>query len=537
MTAKGQAPTENEAADHAAVVAFLADPRSHTSHPSSVERHETHGAIVFLAGDNAYKIKKPVRFTYMDFSTRELRRRACEHEYDINRPHAPEIYLGVVPITRGADGQLAIGGTGDVLEWSVHMRRFDQDQMLDSVSRRLPLPPALCFDLADTAFALHRSAKVVPGHDATGQLRKIGEDVVSALRMALPGYSAQINRFARDVTLHLERVAPLLDRRSQHGCVRICHGDMHLGNVVVLNGKPIPFDAIEFDDRIATVDTLYDLVFLLMDLIHCDQTPAANAVLNRYLWRANNIIDLAGLAALPLFMALRAGVRAMVLAQRAAQPDAAEANRRGAVAYLAQAIDHLSPQPPLLVAIGGLSGTGKSTLGARLAPSLGASPGAVHLRSDLERKALFGAGETERLPADAYTAAVSAKVYAIMIEKAAATLAAGHAVIADAVFLKRFERDSLEAVAAAAGVPCVCLWLEAGKDMLMSRVASRRGDASDATPAVVELQLAHDTGDISWNRIHAGTSPDATFAAAIKHLDRILSAATSSELPFDITKK
>jgi predicted kinase len=211
---------------------------------------------------------------------------------------------------------------------------------------------------------------------------------------------------------------------------------------------------------------------------------------------------------MPLFLACRAGIRAMVTADRAAQeqPEAAERDHERARAYLRLALAYLTPAAPRLVAVGGLSGTGKTTLATSLAPQLGPAPGAVHLRSDLERKSLFGVGETDRLPAHSYTPETSVQVYAILLRKARSALAAGHCVIADAVYSTPGERSAIEALATELGVPFQGLWMTAAPETMTARIAARRDDASDATPGVVQQQLGWEIGALSpaWTRLDAG---------------------------------
>jgi predicted kinase len=291
---------------------------------------------------------------------------------------------------------------------------------------------------------------------------------------------------------------------------------------VLWRGQPVLFDAIEFDEELATVDTLYDLAFLLMDLNRRGQRPAANVILNRYLWQSGDPLDLEGLAALPLFLGLRAAIRTMVTVQRALLEQDATAIRDVEIArgYLRAALAYLTPAPPRLIAVGGLSGTGKSTLAAALAPEVGPAPGAVHLRSDLERKSLFGVAETVRLAPEHYTPVTSAEVYGILHRKARTALAAGHAVIVDAVFAKPEERAAIEVVAAGLGTPFLGLWLTATPDHLLARVAQRSGDASDATPGVVRQQLGWQIGALSsrWTEIEASGSPADTCARASERL-------------------
>ena len=407
--------------DQTGVVRFLEGPMAYTPAPPCVERLETHGALVFLAGDVALKIKKSLRFSYMDFSTLELRRRACLRELEINRPHAPDIYLDVVAITREVGDRLAIGGRGEPVEWCVRMRRFAQSDLLSAKAEAGELDPGLCHRLAEAVLAYHRTAPRIAVADSGDRLARIADDICRQLLAHAPSLgSADVDRLGEQLRRHLLMTKPILSMRDRNGFVRRVHGDLHLGNIVLWKGAPVLFDAIEFDEEIATIDTLYDLAFLLMDLDHRGQRPAANRILNHYLWRSDDVADLEALAAMPLFLALRAGVRSMVLAQRAQQEKAAprQDDLARARRYLLRAIEYLAPVEPILVAVGGLSGTGKSTLAARLAPKLGAAPGALHLRSDLERKALFGAAETEPLPAAAYSPEAGARVYATLTQKA-----------------------------------------------------------------------------------------------------------------------
>jgi len=294
--------------------------------------------------------------------------------------------------------------------------------------------------------------------------------------------------------------APALAARAEAGRVRRCHGDLHLGNLVLMEDRPVPFDALEFDERLATIDTGYDLAFLLMDLDRRVARPAANRVLNRYVARSG---DSGLVAGLPPWLSLRAMIRAHVAARRG---DAAEA-----ATYLAAAEAYLAPAPPVLVAIGGLQGTGKSTLARALAPALGAAPGALVLRSDEIRKFMAGVPPETRLPADAYAPARSAAVYAELYARAAEAMAAGHAVIADMVFLDPAERRAVQSASGAARF--VGLWLEAPLAVLEARLASRTGDASDADAAVLRATAARDPGPITWQRIDASNA-DAMVQAA-----------------------
>ena len=500
------------------VIAFLSSPAAYPSHPQQVDRHETHGAIVFVAGPDAYKIKRAVRFSYMDFSTLDLRHKAVQREVEINRRFAPDLYLGVVPITRAANGALQIGGSGAAVEWALHMRRFEQSALLSTMVSGRALTPQLAARLADSVRLAHDSVPIVTRLDADVRIGETAKRVADELSASGPGvFCGQERAFLDRAMCQIDRARDCLRRRGEHGFVRHCHGDLHLNNIVLWQGMPTPFDALEFDDELATIDTLYDLAFLLMDLMHRQERTLANVVLNRYLWRAEPSLEIEGLVALSLFLGLRAGVRAMVCAQCANQqtPDARGGDIENARTYLAEALDALTPAAPRLIAVGGFSGTGKSTLAASLAPKLNPAPGALHVRSDLERKAMQGAAELERLPEQSYTMEANARVYNRIFEKARVALLAGHSVIVDAVFSKREERDAIEAVARAAGVTFDGLWLRAPPEILLRRIALRTHDASDATVEVVDRQMRGETGPISWIEIEAGGSRDVTRSAAL----------------------
>jgi predicted kinase len=401
----------------------------------------------------------------------------------------------------------------------VRLRRFDQAALLGRIAHAGALPAQLARDLADAVYESHRRAQPAAGVQGAARFERLAASV-SATLADLHGVldAGVLQEFSERLTAALHRADAILDERAAAGFVRRCHGDLHLNNIVLWGGRPVLFDAIEFDDDLATIDTLYDLAFLLMDLDQRGQRGAANAVLNRYLWRSGTTTDLQGLRALPLFLGLRSAIRAMVTAERAEQERGEDRARddQAARRYLEATLAYLAPAAPRLIAVGGLSGAGKSTLARALAPTTGPAPGAVHLRSDLERKSMFGVGETTRLGADAYTETASATIYATLNEKMRHVLAAGHAGIVDAVFAKPAERAEIEALAAGLGVPFQGLWLEAPPEALVDRVAARRGDASDATPDVVQHQLAYRIGDLapSWTRVDASAGVTVTLARA-----------------------
>jgi aminoglycoside phosphotransferase family enzyme/predicted kinase len=493
------------------VIDFLADPATHGGTP--VRRVDTHAASVFLAGDRVLKIKRAVRFPFLDFSTLAQRKAACEAEIAVNRAFAPALYRRAVPITRTPEGHLEIGGQGLPVEWAVEMRRFDETQTLDRLAQSDRIDTALADGLGRTVAAAHRVAPAVKNAKFTEILQEIIAQNEAELAGEPDLFSLQDLRALAAATREaFERVKPLLAARERAGLVRRCHGDLHLGNVAVIDGKPVLFDAIEFDDRIATGDVLYDLAFVLMDLVERNLRPAANAVFNRYLIETRRIHDLDALAALPLFMSVRAAIRAKVMAARRRQAAADADIDRDARNYAELARVLLTPFKPELVAIGGLSGTGKSLLARTLAPESMPMPGAVLLRSDVERKNIFGVAETGRLPEAAYAADVTAKVYAALAAKARRVIEAGYSAIVDAVFARPDERGQIEN--AAGSRHFVGLFLTADLPKRIMRVGGRTNDASDADAAVAQAQEQFDLGRIKWTRLDASGPPEETLIRA-----------------------
>jgi aminoglycoside phosphotransferase family enzyme/predicted kinase len=492
------------AEEQAEVIDFLTAPATHGG--ITPVRIDTHGAVVVLAGGMAWKLKRAVVFPFLDYGTLARRRTALEAEFAINQPLAPTIYRDVVPITRTRDGTLQLGGDGPVVDYVLQMARFDETATLDCIVARRALHAGEIDQLAAAIAAAHAAAPVADADLWIADLAQYIDQNDAALR-GFPelGGAAAIDQLTAAARAAYAAVVPLLAARGAAGLVRRCHGDLHLGNIVLLAAGPTLFDAIEFDPRIAAGDVLYDLAFLVMDLCERGHVPAANRLLNRYLVATRRPGDLDGLAALPLFLHLRAAIRAKVAAARAGMLAGADRDQafRDARQYLGFATAALAPRTPRLVAIGGLSGTGKTAVAHALAPLLGNMPGAVVIRSDVERKALFGAGETERLAPSAYGQAVSAEVFARVAEAAGRALAAGFGVVCDAVYARPEQRAAIAEVAAAAGVPCQGLWLELPLAERLARIRGRQGDASDADAGVALQQQAYDLGAMEWARVDA----------------------------------
>ncbi len=479
-----------------------------------IDRIETHVSLVFLSGDLVFKLKRAVAFPYLDFSTPEKREAACLAELTLNSRTAPNLYLGLRHITREATG-LGFDGPGKLVDCIVVMRRFEEANLFDAMARENRLTAQHIEALAAAVANFHANAERFPkaeGAQAMAHLLDLNEISFAASPLFPSEDVARLNKAFRDA---LATHAELLDARAAAGFVRLCHGDLYLRNICLFEGRPTPFDCIEFDLNLARIDVLYDVAFTLMDLWLRGRHDFANLLFNRYasaLMRTlgampANVRD--GYALLPFFMALRAAIRAHIAASqaRSGHGEAQHVHEDEARAYFALANELLKPRPIMLVAIGGLSGSGKSTMAATLAAEIGPPPGARTLNSDRTRKAMHRLRPTDRLPPEAYALNITAAVYLRLLSRAMDALAQGRAAIVDAVYSTEDERAAVAKLARETNVPFVGLWLEADPEILRQRVRERPKGVSDATQAVLEAQLERDNGRIDWVRLNSA-SPD-----------------------------
>jgi len=464
---------------------------------------QTSCAHVYLQADRALKVKRAVDLGFLDFSTPDKRKWALDRELAFNRRTAPDIYRAVHAITQEPGGAFAFDGDGAAVEWALELRRFDDDAVLSNHPHLVD--GALAETLGRTVARAHIGAPATPdggGVAALGYTVSTNAEHLRALSDTLG--ADQVERVIAGTNAVLAAQSPLLEARRLGGFARHCHGDLHLGNIVLEHGAPILFDCIEFNDRLSEIDTLYDLAFLIMDLDFRHRGAAANRVLNAYLDEAARGLPIGlwdGLAAFPLMLSARASVRAHV--------SAATGEATAARDYLAAAERHLRPPKARLFAVGGLSGSGKTTFARELAPLIAGAPGAVILRSDEIRKRLWSVASLAPLPSEAYAPATNACVYAEMLKTASTLLGAGRPVVLDAAFLAPAERDGAAELARRAGVPFQGIWLTGDPTTLRARLASRSADASDADARVLETQLARAIGPVTWRPIPA----EADFAA------------------------
>lgn len=485
-----------EAADFPLLIAGLLDPRAY-AHPAERVGHiETHISHVLLAGDYAYKLKKPLELGFLDFSTLQRRLHCCQEELRLNRRLAPDLYLDVVPVT-GSPCCPCMGTgpipEGPVLEYAVRMRRFPQEALLN----RRTLDPELVDRLATRIAAFHAEVPSASPESPFGTPSAVLAPMIENLRQVRqraerPEQIAAIERLESWTRRRWAELTPILAARLEGGRVRECHGDMHRGNIALVDGELVIFDALEFNPALRWIDTASELAFLIMDLEEAGELASARLLLNRYLELGG---DYEALQVLDFYKVYRAMVRAKVLAIRLGQPElsAAEVSlgREECARYLALAESYTGARRPRLLIACGLSGSGKSRLGRRLRETLPL----VHLRSDVERKRLFW------LTADARTTGAPGTgiyfpeatdwTYERLRRLTDMILASGYDVLVDATFLTRARRGAFQRLAEAHGAGFAILALDAPMDVLRRRVIRRLEegcDASEASLAVLEHQ-------------------------------------------------
>jgi len=482
----------------------------------------THISVVFLSGARAFKLKRAVKFPFLDFTSLAARHAACVQEVTLNRRTAPAIYKDVVPITE-QDGVLQIGGSGEAVEWLVEMARFDEATLFDrlaGIERGLRRP--MIEDLADAISSFHAAAEIKPDAGGYAGIRSIAENNIRAFDAQAPTDifdAALVEAVTRLTLARIDALADVLEARRKAGRVRACHGDLHLKNICLVDGKPTLFDAIEFSTDFSDIDVLYDLAFLMMDLDFHDKRRLSSFLFNRYLDVGDEQAD--AFSVLPVFLSMRAQIRAHVGAAIAASqsdPDDAARETGTAQRYLELAATYLEAATPRLVAVGGLSGSGKSRLAREIAPYLGRAPGARVVRTDVVRKRLCGVHPNDTLGAEGYAPDITARTYETFIDQARAALQAGQCVVLDAVFAKAEQRADAEKLAAACGVSFDGIWVDAPEGVRVERVASRTRNVSDATVDVARQQSGYDLGTLTWETIDSAGKKKATVTRALKVL-------------------
>ncbi|HDP90302.1 MAG TPA: hypothetical protein ENN42_10195 [Thioalkalivibrio sp.] len=468
-------------------------------HPSTaVEEIQTHISTVLLTGEFAYKIKKPLDLGFLNFASLADRKRYCQEELRLNRRLAPSLYLDVVAFT-GSPASPAVDGEGVAFEYAVKMRQFDQDTLLDRVLERGELSLARMDEIADRVARFHAEAAVAGADLPFGTSEAVYAPMAQNFEQLAPlitdpTQKDQLARLEAWTRQRYEELKPLLDARKRDGFIRECHGDMHLGNMALIDGELAIFDGIEFNDYFRWIDVMSEIAFLVMDLDDRKAHAHAHHVLNRYLERSG---DYAGLRLLRFYQVYRAMVRAKVSSIRLSQGGLAEDERarilRAYQGYADLAEHYTTLHRPAIAVTYGVSGAGKTTVSQAIVDQLGA----IRLRSDVERKRLFDlppeADSKSGMNAGIYTPEASQQTYARLHDLCAVLAESGFLTIADATFLRRGQRAPFAALAERLACPYLVLEIGADNAELRRRVVARAAegrDASEADLAVLEQQLA-----------------------------------------------
>ena len=516
------------------LIAALRDPARYPHPAGSIEVIETHISVVVLAGDFAYKLKKPVDFGFLDFRTLAARRHFCDEEVRINRRTAPKIYLDVVAL-RGTPEDPTFDGAGDIVDYAVRMRRFPQDTLLSRVAGRGGMDGAMAEQLGAAVASFHADAARADAASAFGQPDQVLAPALQNFSQMLalpfdPARRDQLTELRDWAQREFDRLSATMATRRQAGFVRECHGDLHLGNIAWIDDAPVLFDAIEFNPEFRWIDVMSDVAFVTMDLLDHGLAPLAARCLDAYLAATG---DFEGVAILRFHIVYRAMVRAKIAALRAHQADVTPEDHarldNECAGYLDLAQREAGGSHPALVLMHGLSGTGKSVVAGALMERIGA----IRVRSDVERKRLHGLAATARsgsaIGYGLYTATANEATYTHLLGIAQTLLQAGWPVIVDAAFLRREDRRRFVALAGSIGVPCVIAACRAPEATLRERIARRAAIGNDPSEAGIDVlarQIATEdpltaeeqrwTEDVDTTRV----DPDSDLTRIAKRLAR-----------------
>ncbi len=505
------------------IVSVLSSPDAYEHAVSSVEHLETHISHVFLTGEFAYKLKKRVKFDFLDFSRLEFRKRCCEAELRLNSRYAPALYLSVLPIS-SVSGGCILGDDTNVVDFVVKMRQFDQESLFDRLAERNALGDPLLLEMAEAIASFHENAAPAPDYWGIEQVRSALEKNLQGCREFCPSIFHQdtIDRLSSRSAAIITEQKELIVRR-QKDYVKECHGDLHLRNMCIFDGKVQLFDGIEFNPELSHIDVWADLAFFLMDLRYRGLAPQAALVWNRYLQQTD---DFEGFRLLGLYTSFRAAVRARISALQSTSDLPQKSSRtQDASRYLELALQCLQPGERQVIAVGGFSGSGKSTLATFLSRELGA----VHIRSDAVRKHLCNVPLKQKAPADAYTPAVSARTYEGMLRRTAHVVESDGIAVLDAVYQSEQDRLEIEKFAQDHDAEFTGIWCTSPAQVAEERIRSRRGDISDADQHVLSSQIISPTGRIDWFELDTTRTVEEEVEEALKLCRRKSRPTTAGE--------
>ncbi|MBR1778331.1 MAG: AAA family ATPase [Alphaproteobacteria bacterium] len=496
--------------DQSAVIAALSEQDAYGFKPlHKIIVKETNISDVFLTGEKAYKLKRGVKYPYVDYSTPEKRLAACRRELEICERFAPGLCFGVEEVVSDKKGRIFLRSAcsdekAEVVDYVLVMQEFEENMLFENMVDRGDLDRFEMMDTAEKIFDLHQKAEVIMSRNPVDIIRGRIYENNAMIRCFVPDIfdEEDVDALEAEQLEALESYRELLLKRQADGKIRWCHGDLTLRNLAMWNGQVIPFNPIEFYDDLTQIDTMYDFAFLLVEMESKGQRRLASILFNHYMALSQ---DWEGVPVLPLFLSCRAAVNAYVFAQRSSEiKDKHEsmlmANR--AFEQLVIAKRFLERQKPVLVACGGLSGSGKSRIARESAPFIGNPPGAVIVRDDVLRKNMLNAGLEENLDTAEYAPEMEDKVFKEVCAKCRYILSSGQSVMADALFHKPEQRRAIEALAREMNVDFKGLWVDAPLEVRIDRVTQRKRNPSDVkTEEELRKQLDIDVGPITWEQI------------------------------------
>lgn len=497
---------------------------------------ETHISWVLLTGPYAYKIKKPVDLGFLDFTTLEQRRDFCHQELTLNRRLAPQLYLDVIAIT-GSESSPRLGDEGNAIEYAVKMKQFDQPQQLDRVLARGELLPSHIDQLAARVAAFHQSAEVAVTNSPYGTPAAILKPVIDNFLHIEPLLESSADKAALSRLQHwsestYQRLETTFSERKANSHIRNCHGDMHLANMVLLDNEVVIFDCIEFNENLRWIDVISEVAFTTMDLTERGRSDFAMRYLNAYLHHSG---DYSGLAVLRFYQVYRALVRAKVTIIRLQQANITPQQHAALLndyrRYIALAEQYTAPYPTPLIITHGVSGSGKTTL---TQPAL-EYYGLIRLRSDVERKRIFGLSPEARTGSapgsGIYSPDAGQRTYQHLAELARAVITSGWPVVVDATFLKHRERELFQQLAQELGIKFIIIHLYTDEQLLRQWITERQRQARDASEATLEIldrQFATQEPPTATEAdmiISIDSSPDTAAQTLINHLKNVLDKA------------
>lgn len=504
--------------DQSDIIDVLKQSKTYGLKNEKVDIVETNISLVFLVGDKAYKLKKGVKFPYADFSTPEKRLLSCRQELMTCERFASGICLGIETVVRNAKGRLFLrefcrDTDAQIVDYLLVMHRFPEEDFYLNKIRDGSVDRFEMMDLAERIWELHADAPVFKMRGGAEVIRRriIENNTLSKCFSPEVFDLKDVERLDKAQLAELDKHAALLDKRRDEGKIRWCHGDLRLTNVVMFQNRVTLFNPIDFYEDLSQIDTLYDVAFLLMDMASLGLNRLASILFNHYMACS---ADWEGIPVLPLFMSCRAGVQAYVFAQRAVDAaDSAQKEKFAAQArsYLDWAYKFLNPAPPVVVACGGLSGSGKSRMAREMAPVVALPPGAIVLRDDVLRKNMENVAQTADLGEDSYLGAGEQAVYDRLCKEAENVIRNGHSVVLDALFFKPEFRDQAEALAKKTGVAFCGFWVDAPLDVRAGRVAKRKRNPSDMKSLdALKKQLDIDVGEVRWHKIDSSRDRNET---------------------------